>query len=411
MNEDEKRANPFEVAEEKTALSNVTGILKELRDHSASESDHSWPVPIRPKDISVPSRDWFPEPEWMSGGDAFELLRLQCEPYEYAPAMARICQIISDQFDRDDKGLNYIIENLPPSHELLDDFPVGTPIWFRAMHSLLSQRGAKAIEGWEELASELHDWAAVYDSLRLRGLDVLDNALSLHWSVSELSLPETKQDPIWTFPRAMAWIATRDYLAMARMPLFTRPNGHEEPVAEDGVWRFATKSLGWLHSTISYAYCECGAVKEFGLSSFKHCTCISVAWEELVHLNGGLSPATPELVFNLHEGWISMTWPDGADDIRFLRRDILERWPPVSRDEPTGQNSTQSTANGEQECRTWLAKEFASDPEMRRSKKSFRDAALKEFSGRLSVRGFNLRVWPDLARQHGRDSAGAKRKS
>ena len=37
--------------------------------------------------------------------------------------------------------------------------------------------------------------------------------------------------------------------------------------------------------------------------------------------------------------------------------------------------------------------------------------SLTRFAGRLSLRGFNDRVWPELARKHGRDGAGAKKKS
>ena len=130
-----------------------------------------------------------------------------------------------------------------------------------------------------------------------------------------------------------------------------------------------------------------------------------------MHFNGGLTPETPELVFNLQEGWLSMTWPEGANELRFLRRDILERWPArLPKTEP-GPAIEQSTTAGEQDCREWLANEFAADPKKRRSKRDFREAALKVFVGRLSERGFNLRVWPELARKHGRDSAGAKRKS
>jgi len=106
-----------------------------------------------------------------------------------------------------------------------------------------------------------------------------------------------------------------------------------------------------------------------------------------------------------------MTWPDGADAIRFLRSDILDRWPALSGQRGAVPVSEQSTMAGERDCRDWLAREFVVDSEKRRSKKDFREAALAEFSGRLSERGFNLRVWPDLAREYGRDGAGAKKKS
>jgi hypothetical protein len=386
--------------------------LIELRDHWTKHGVSNSPIPLSPKDPDRPGRDWLPEPQWISGGDAFELLRLQTEPYEYAPPIARICQIIADQWDREETGLNYALDSLPPSHDLLRDFAVGSVQWFRALCSLLILNGAEDIEGWEGLVSDLYEWAVMYDCLRIRTRDVLENALEHHWSVHELSLPEAKQEPVWSFPKAMAWIATRDYLALARMPVFTQPtNEAEEAVAIDGVWKYATKALGWLHCEIAYRHCKCGALPDFGVRAYKHCTCISVAWEELVRFRGGLTPDTPELVFNLQEGWLSMTWPEGADEIRFLRRDILDRWPAPSADQQVATAIGHSTTTGEQECREWLTKEFAADPDRRRSKKDFREAALAAFPGRLSERGFNLRVWPDLARDHGRDGAGAKRKS
>ena len=412
MGDDTKRINPLTEAMRADPLGRAQKQLIELRDHWAQHGVSNWPIPLSPKDPERPGRDWLPEPKWISGGDAFEILRLQTEPYEYAPPIARICQIIADQCDREEAGLNYALATLPPSHDLLRDFAVGSVQWFRALYSLLTLTGAEDIDGWEGLVSDLYEWIVMYDCLRIRAYYLFENALEHHWSVHELSLPEAKQEPVWSFPKAMAWIATRDYLALARMPVFTQPVSEaEEAVAVDGVWKYATKALGWLHSEIAYRHCKCGALPDFGVRAYKHCTCISIAWEELVRFRGGLLPDTPELVFNLQEGWLSMTWPDGADEIRFLRRDILDRWPAQPVDQQVAPSIGHSTTTGEQECREWLAKEFAADPDRRRSKKDFREAALATFPGRLSERGFNLRVWPDLARDHGRDGAGAKRKS
>lgn len=411
MDDETKRTNPLMEAMRADPLGRAQKQLIKLRDHWAKHGVSDSPIPLSPKDPQKPGRDWLPEPKWISGGDAFEILRLQTEPYEYAPPIARICQIIADQWDREDAGLNYAFATHPPSHDLLCDFTVGSTHWFRALHTLLTLQGAEDIDGWERLVSDLYEWIAMYDCLRIRTRYVLMNALTLDWGWHEISLPEAKQEPIWSFPKALAWIATRDYLALARMGYFRRAEGEDEPVATDGVCTHNTRALGWLHTAITYTKCECGAWRDFGLAAIKHCTCISVAWEELVRFRGGLSPDTPELVFNLQEGWLSMTWPDGADNIRFLRRDILDRWPAIPADKQDVPALEHSTASGEQDCRAWLVKEFAADPEKRRSKKDFRQAALAAFAGRLSERGFNLRVWPDLARDHGRDGAGAKRKS
>jgi hypothetical protein len=412
LGNESKSTNQLTEAMRKDPLGRAQKQLSELRKLWTKHGATAALIPLTPKGPEKPGRDWLPEPDWISGWDAFEIIRLQTEPYEWAPAIARICEVIADQWDREERGLNYALATLPPNHELLEDIPHGSFQWFHALRCLLKIDGAEGIEGWEGLVNDLYDWIGPYDCLRIRPAEFFENALSHHWSVRELSLPETKQEPIWSFPKAMAWIATRDYLALARMPVFTQPvNETEEAVATDGVWRYATKALGWLHSEIAYTHCHCGALRQFCWEAYKHCTCISIAWEELVHFNGGLSPQTPELVFNIQEGWLSMTWPEGADELRFLRRDILERWPALVPETVRAPKIEQSTTTGEQDCRQWLVSEFAADPKKQRPKKSFREAALQAFSGRLSERGFNLRVWPELAREHGRDSAGAKRKS
>lgn len=411
MSDDSKSPNPLTVAMRENPLGRAQQELAGLRDHWAKHGVSPHPSPVASRDPNEPGRDWFPRPRWISGWEAFEIFRLQTEPYQWAPPIARICQTIADQFDRDEAGPNYVLGSLPPTHELLRDFPLGSNHWFRALYSLLRLNGAQGIDGWESLVSDLYDWIGPFDNLRIRALDVLDKAITLDWPWHEYSLPEAKQEPIWSFPMAMAWIATRDYLALARIGQFRLPSGEDEAVATDGVCRYNTEALGWLHTAITYLHCECGARRDFSLEAYKHCTCISVAWEELVRFNGGLSSNTPELVFNLQEGWLSMTWPDGADDIRFLRRDILDRWPAKTVAKEETPVMEQSTTAGERDCREWLVQEFLADPGKRRSKGDFRMAALAKFAGRLSERGFNLRVWPELAREHGRDGAGAKRKS
>lgn len=382
--------------------------MRKLRENWVQHGNEPWPVPLVASDPSQPRREWLSERKWMTGFDAFNIFKFQS--IEYAPAIARICQTISDQSDREERGLNYEIDHLPPNHSLLADFTLGSNQWFRALHSMLTLHGAEDMDGWERYVSDLHDWLVFGDHLRIRGWDVLLEAVRVAWPYEEYSLPEAKQNPIWSFPRAMAWIATRDYLALARLGTFYKSERGDE-LATDGVPLFATKSLGWLQTLVTFAYCQCGAFKDYRWEAARHCTCLSMAWEELVRFNGGLTEQTPELVFSADEGWLSMAWPDGADKLRFLRRDILDRWPVPPADQQDAPAIEHSTTSGERDCREWLAKEFATDPDKRRSKKNFREAALAAFSGRLSERGFNLRVWPELASKHGRDGAGAKRKS
>ena len=411
MSEDEANQNPLLIPRE-SPWDSVRNTLLNFHEHLQENDVDVGLPPLQPKDRDRPGRDWLPEPEWMSGWTAFEMFQLQEEPYEWAPPIARLCKVIWDYPSDEGGEPNFALAELPPSHPLLDDFPVGTRVWFRALHALLVVKNGEEIEGWEHLVSEIYEWVGPCDNLRLRPREALQEALGHHWSIENISLPETKQNPVWTFPLALTWIATRDFLAMARMPHFCQPvNDVEEAVADEGVWRYATMALGWLHTELSFAHCKCGAPRDHGLEAFKHCTCISVAWEELVRHMGGLASHIPELVFNLHEGWISMTWPDGADNIRFLRSEIMEKWPAVAVPSAGSASVQPSIASVERECEKWLLEQFANDPEKRRSKSDFRSAAMLEFGSGLSERGFNQRVWPKLARDHGRDSAGAKRKS
>ena len=66
-----------------------------------------------------------------------------------------------------------------------------------------------------------------------------------------------------------------------------------------------------------------------------------------------------------------------------------------------------STAGAENECRDWLGREFAADPDKQRTKADFQAAALGKFPGRLSVRGF-IRAWDAVAPQSGRSKPGRK---
>jgi hypothetical protein len=342
----------------------------------------------------------------MSGSDAFNIFKP--EEIHDDKILRRICIIIHDQID--DEDANYALDALPPNHHLLADFELGSNQWFRAVYSTLLAFGNDEVDDWAKYVVELQEWLTWHDHLRLRPYDVLVNALGVDWPFREFALPEAKQNPVWSFPQAMAWIATRDYLPLARLGVFYRSESDDELVA-DGVAGHSSRALGWLQTRVAFAHCTCGAVKEYRFDAPLHCTCLSRAWEELVKFGGGLTEQTPELMFSADERWVSMTWPEGADRIRFLRSDILDRWPErSSEDERSKGDPDRSTISGEEECRRWLVKEFANDPQKRRSKKAFRDAALSEFAGRLSERGFNLRVWPKLAQEDGRDLAGAKKK-
>lgn len=97
---------------------------------------------------------------------------------------------------------------------------------------------------------------------------------------------------------------------------------------------------------------------------------------------------------------------DGWRDVEVCRAELLTAFRArEGKAKPTV--ATTSTAGAEKECREWLSVEFAADPRKRRTKAEFQSAALANFSGRLSVRGF-VRAWDAIAPQAGRSTPGRK---
>lgn len=97
---------------------------------------------------------------------------------------------------------------------------------------------------------------------------------------------------------------------------------------------------------------------------------------------------------------------DGWRDVEVCRAELLKAFPAgeaINKPEVV----ITSTAGAENECREWLAGEFASDPGKQRTKADFKSAALARFSGRLSVRGF-IRAWDAVASDAGRSKPGRK---
>ncbi len=92
----------------------------------------------------------------------------------------------------------------------------------------------------------------------------------------------------------------------------------------------------------------------------------------------------------------------------FLKVDEWRDWKSrqLTNDNPPEKSSAVTIA-AETECRDWLKNEFEKDPLNRKVKRSFKEDALAQFSGRPSNRGFD-RAWASVAPDAGRSSAGRK---
>lgn len=248
------------------------------------------------------------------------------------------------------------------------------------------------------------------------------------------SLPELQRlndlamrDEWWTWPEAIAWIGSRDFRNIATLRywggLWTR-NGDSNPTVTiaaqaDIANRFCEAPHHAKTELISAI--ERGAVDTAGRMALhgRSEPLDKGDWRggTIVYEDGGAKLVSAK---NPLVAW--------AFDIAVSRADLVNEFPasPTSDqsdlsiyaggiayvlDEELPSILARSTGSAEAECRVWLEGEFSADPNRLRSKAHFCEAALVKFAGRLSARGFNHRVWPNLAQVHERDRVGRKRKS
>ena len=242
-------------------------------------------------------------------------------------------------------------------------------------------------------------------------------------TIGELSLPgedfDPKADvsvsPWWSFLQVIGWITTRskayaDYVAKL------------EGDGRDDVANAVVQSA--VITYVARNYCKCAAESLPDHSRWKACTCIGDAGRLLLEAIrvGSILPTQVSAVgpkkLSFHDlagigqEAFGGDWLDIKPVLQFSSAEVLAAFPiEISADVSVPVTAGLSTVAAESECKTWLVAAFANDPNRRRNKASFRDDALQHFAGRLTERGFNLRVWPSIAKQNGRDGAGAKKKS
>jgi len=231
------------------------------------------------------------------------------------------------------------------------------------------------------------------------------------------SLPEENFDPSahaeispwWTALQAIAWVTTRG-------PAYVERVGQLEAHNDREIAQFICSSMVLVY--VSRNACTCSAKSLDSTSRWESCTCFRDAGRLILEQirQGHLRPiqmvSGVSRTMAFHEFAGVGQRPSGADwhDLKpapiFSSAEVIAAFPQGSPSEQSAIAVT-STARAENECRDWLAKEFAADPDRLRKKADFQAAALAEFSGRLSVRGF-IRAWDALASQSGRSKPGRK---
>lgn len=244
-----------------------------------------------------------------------------------------------------------------------------------------------------------------------------DEPVPVAISVGELSLPEESFDPSahaeispwWTVLQAIAWVTTRS-------PAFVERVGQLEAHNEQEIAQFICSSMVLVY--VSRNACACPAKSLDSTNRWESCTCFRDAGRLILEQirQGHLSPIQTvggvSRTMAFHEFAGIGQRPSGADwhDLKpapiFSSAEVIAAFP---HEVPSGQSAITftSTALAENECRDWLAEEFAADPDRRRTKPDFQSAALARFSGRLSKRGF-IRAWDAVASDAGRSKPGRK---
>lgn len=288
----------------------------------------------------------------------------------------------------------------PPPYELLAS-PL-TREWFSAIKHHLIGADYHKVADWNR---EYLDW--VKASLKVSHAGILANLSSpsgrLHAPIENVDTAGAT----WSFPQVLAWIATHEPIEVARIQ-YSRHFG--SPMDDDppGVRAMAQSDygrrilIGWLVLRTSLDHCTCGSVASAAREAWETCQCVGRAYDALRTFAKGTVHPMPEYQPKPAYGSFTLTWPDGAHELRFPRVDVLEHWPL--------QVASPATAAGEVECGAWLEQAILADTSRRRKKASFLEEALNTFPGRISSTGFKQRIWPPIAQKHGRNAAGAPRK-
>lgn len=136
----------------------------------------------------------------------------------------------------------------------------------------------------------------------------------------------------WSFPQVLAWIATRDRMEVARMQY---AHHWDAPLGDDAVWhlhglnndRGRKNLIGWLVLRTSVYHCKCGSVLTLEREPWETCQCVGRAYDDLMEFTRSAAQPIPEYQPKPAYASFTLTWPDGAHNLRFARAEVIARWP------------------------------------------------------------------------------------
>ena len=292
----------------------------------------------------------------------------------------------------------------PPTHPFLDGHVAASPAWFSAIFG--DPTGFDDQDGYDDFIAALFAWIEA-DGLLVSRCDV-EAARKYPFGYHA---PLENVDAVgasWNFAQTLAWIATRDPLEVAQMQHadhWNAPLDDSTPPAM--IFRAMVQTddgrrslIGWLMIATAKSHCKCGSRRTDAKERWETCQCVGSAYVELRRFLNGTHYSIPEYRPKPAYASFTLTWPDGAHNLKFLREDVLAKWPVL--------NSRVAALAPQQLCEDWLREVWADDGHIWLTKDEYCTDARTHFQG-LSERGFK-RAWDAVAPNFGMNKPGRKRK-
>lgn len=298
-------------------------------------------------------------------------------------------------------GIGIEADCLPPLFPLAIEAAPLTKEWFASTQAYREGDFDPGVLGsWNRT---FFDWAE--QSLKVRRQDMLDN-LAYPFGVGHQAVEDTEAvGCMWSFPQALAWIATADTREVARIQYGChwgkKPDDASAALVHNE--RMRRRLVGWLQVCTSIHHCRCNSRATAEREAWAVCQCVGAAYDRLrIHVESKF-PTIPEYSPQPSKGTFTIDWFDGAEAIRIPRLDVVTEWPAREAIE----HESCGFAPAQKRCEEWLEKAFGNDP-LEKTKPEFRTEAMQKIPG-LSGKAFD-RAWGNVAPEN-RTKPGAKRKS
>lgn len=166
--------------------------------------------------------------------------------------------------------------------------------------------------GW---AAEYWDWAT--EALAVSRADIIAHMRHpsgrYHQPIEHVEATGTS----WSLLQALAWIATRSALEVARMvPAIDWPGGERQ-------------IIGWLVVQTSLNHCRCRSAPTDERERWEACQCVGAAYDELRGWLGTAPSLFPEYKPEPEYASFALAPTPVPGSMRLSRREIMTRWPAV----------------------------------------------------------------------------------